>query len=161
MRVNIKAAAVVAALACWAGGTVSATAAPAVPAPVAGAPSPLIKVGRGDPQGYTLHRHFRWKNGNRLHRRAPRVAIPYYNGYRGWNRHRPGFRRHNGWWYPPAAFGVQIIVPRARQHHRAHGLPPEHYIWCDRRYRSYRTWDDTFQPYHGPRQLCNSPYDGR
>lgn len=33
-----------------------------------------------------------------------------------------------------------------------------HVRWCYNRYRSYRAWDNTFQPYHGPRQQCWSPY---
>jgi hypothetical protein len=33
-----------------------------------------------------------------------------------------------------------------------------HVRWCYARYRSYRAYDDTFQPYHGPRQACVSPY---
>ncbi|MGI9353128.1 MAG: BA14K family protein [Rhizobiaceae bacterium] len=30
--------------------------------------------------------------------------------------------------------------------------------WCYRRYRSYDSRSDTFQPYHGPRRRCRSPY---
>ncbi|TIR42250.1 MAG: BA14K family protein, partial [Mesorhizobium sp.] len=30
--------------------------------------------------------------------------------------------------------------------------------WCYDRYRSYRAWDNTFQPYGGPRQQCWSPF---
>ncbi len=33
-----------------------------------------------------------------------------------------------------------------------------HVRWCYDRYRSYRASDNTFQPYHGPRQQCVSPY---
>ena len=33
-----------------------------------------------------------------------------------------------------------------------------HEQWCYSRYRSYRAWDNSFQPYNGPRQLCYSPY---
>jgi hypothetical protein len=33
-----------------------------------------------------------------------------------------------------------------------------HVRWCYNRYRSYRASDNTFQPYHGPRQQCWSPY---
>jgi hypothetical protein len=41
---------------------------------------------------------------------------------------------------------------------RAHRLPAAHIRWCYNRYRSYRDWDNTFQPYHGPRRQCRSPY---
>ncbi|MEO0635100.1 MAG: BA14K family protein [Pseudomonadota bacterium] len=38
------------------------------------------------------------------------------------------------------------------------GLPHAHYRWCDARYRSYRISDNSFQPYHGHRRQCVSPY---
>lgn len=31
-------------------------------------------------------------------------------------------------------------------------------VWCAERYRSYRPSDNTFQPNHGPRRQCVSPY---
>ena len=36
-----------------------------------------------------------------------------------------------------------------------------HVEWCYDRYRSYRAYDNTFQPYNGPRQQCYSPYADR
>ena len=33
-----------------------------------------------------------------------------------------------------------------------------HIDWCASRYASYRLWDNTDQPYHGPRRQCRSPY---
>lgn len=33
-----------------------------------------------------------------------------------------------------------------------------HVQWCYNRYRSYRVYDNTFQPYNGPRLQCYSPY---
>ena len=33
-----------------------------------------------------------------------------------------------------------------------------HVDWCHARYRSYRAYDNSFQPYHGPRRQCWSPY---
>lgn len=33
-----------------------------------------------------------------------------------------------------------------------------HVQWCYDRYRSYRAWDNSFQPYNGPRRQCWSPY---
>ena len=33
-----------------------------------------------------------------------------------------------------------------------------HTRWCYARYRSYRAWDNTFQPYSGSRRQCYSPY---
>lgn len=34
-----------------------------------------------------------------------------------------------------------------------------HYHWCARRYRSYSAYDNSFQPNHGPRRQCYSPYN--
>lgn len=34
----------------------------------------------------------------------------------------------------------------------------DHVRWCYNRYRSYRAFDNTFQPYYGDRQQCYSPY---
>ncbi len=33
-----------------------------------------------------------------------------------------------------------------------------HASWCYSRYRSYRAYDNTFQPYYGPRRQCIGPY---
>ena len=33
-----------------------------------------------------------------------------------------------------------------------------HTEWCYNRYRSYRAYDNTYQPYGGPRRQCYSPY---
>lgn len=45
-----------------------------------------------------------------------------------------------------------------RRYYRAGRLSSAHVQWCYNRYRSYRTYDNTFQPYNGPRQQCWSPY---
>jgi hypothetical protein len=34
-----------------------------------------------------------------------------------------------------------------------------HVQWCYSHYRSYREWDNSYQPYGGPRQPCYSPYN--
>jgi hypothetical protein len=38
------------------------------------------------------------------------------------------------------------------------GLPPAHYDWCFRKFRSYDQRSNTYQPYNGPRRFCNSPW---
>jgi hypothetical protein len=45
-----------------------------------------------------------------------------------------------------------------RRIYRTQHLSRAHVQWCYDRYRSYRAWDNTFQPYNGPRQQCWSPY---
>jgi hypothetical protein len=34
----------------------------------------------------------------------------------------------------------------------------DHVNWCYNRYRSYREYDNTYQPYNGGRRQCNSPF---
>jgi hypothetical protein len=82
---------------------------------------------------------------------------PVYRGHRGYRDYRPGYRRHDGFWYPAAAFIAGAIITGAISQGRPAGSA--HVNWCSDRYRSYRASDDTFQPYNGPRQRCNSPYN--
>lgn len=89
----------------------------------------------------------------------------YYNGHRGFRKHRRGYRKHNGWWFPPAAFALGTILgaqsrppERGQWAPRGRGFSREHYRWCSDRYRSYDPRSNTFQPYHGPRRPCRSPY---
>ncbi len=86
-----------------------------------------------------------------------RYRRPYYRGYPGYPYRRPGYRYYGGYWFPPGSFygGVIVIVP---PYQRTYQLTERHYRWCEHRYRSYRRWDNTFQPYHGPRKQCVSPY---
>ena len=48
--------------------------------------------------------------------------------------------------------------PHYRTYRRTYYHRSAHVDWCFRRYRSYDVRSDTFQPYHGPRRYCNSPY---
>jgi hypothetical protein len=102
--------------------------------------------------------HFRRHDESGIHRRAKpsfhaHHGRPFYHGHPGYRTHRRGYRRYNGWWFPPSAFIVgSVVVHSARAHSNAH------YEWCYARYRSYRAWDNTFQPYNGPRRQCYSPY---
>ncbi|MBX5149062.1 BA14K family protein [Rhizobium lentis] len=82
----------------------------------------------------------------------------WYGGYRGYSYYRPGYRRYNGYWYPLAAFGAGAVVVAPRYVAPAPRMGSAHVAWCANRYRSYRAYDNTFQPYNGPRQQCYSPY---
>lgn len=83
------------------------------------------------------------------------------NQWRNWDN--GGYRRH----YRPRSgiyFNFDLtprhIEPRyvyPRRVYRSTG-GSAHVNWCYNRYRSYRAWDNTFQPYNGPRQQCWSPY---
>lgn len=112
-----------------------------------------------------------WRRERREDRRDARRGFwrdndwAYYNGYRGYHRYRHGYREYNGFWFPAAAFAVGAIIGST-----VNSAPPAvivrpgrlsraHVEWCYDRYRSYRASDNTFQPYHGPRKPCYSPYD--
>ena len=87
----------------------------------------------------------------------------WHGGHRGYRHHRNGYRRHSdGWWYPLAAFGAGAIIGGAiansYEEPRYEGINPRHTEWCYSRYRSYRAYDNTFQPNYGPRRECLSPY---
>ena len=47
---------------------------------------------------------------------------------------------------------------KRRHYRRVYSRGDAHVGWCYRRYRSYREYDNTFQPYHGRRRECVSPY---
>jgi hypothetical protein len=84
----------------------------------------------------------------------------YFNGYRGYHQHRHGYREYNGVWFPLAAFGAGAILGGALA---APPPPPAgggnaHVDWCYAHYRSYRAYDNTYQPLNGPRRPCYSPY---
>ncbi len=101
---------------------------------------------------YTGNKRFKRRNGH-----------VYWNGHRGYRDRRRGYRYYNGYWFPAAAFLGGVIIGNAinqpRPVYRHGDWYRLHVEWCDDRYRSYRVSDDTFQPYHGPRRRCNSPYD--
>ena len=117
-------------------------------------------------------RHWRgddgWRNGNRAWR-----GNREWRRDRGW-RHDRRWARRNYWrdpyWYGGSGlylgFGAPYwgynwgyadpgyYAPRYRAPVRA----SSHAEWCYARYRSYRAYDNTFQPYYGPRRECISPF---
>jgi hypothetical protein len=111
-------------------------------------------------------RHHNWRSDRRSHRdwRGDRGwrADRGWRGHRGYRHYRHGYRRHSdGLWYPLAAFGAGAIIggalsgPSVRVQSGG-----SHRSWCRAQYRSYRSYDNTFQPYNGPRRECVSPYSG-
>lgn len=66
---------------------------------------------------------------------GPAYADPYYDPYYGTPRY---------------------ATPR--RVYRTYRASDSHIRWCYDRYRSYRAADNTFQPNHGPRRQCRSPY---
>jgi hypothetical protein len=143
-------------------------AAEAMPMPPVKAPSSgIVQVRDADVHPRAEDWIWRRKHGN------------WPNGYDKWdgrphwntdNRHR----RNDSWRYRQHYrggsgfyFGLGVVpsynyyvAPRyiaPRPSYRS--ASSAHVRWCYDRYRSYRAWDNTFQPYHGPRRQCRSPYD--
>lgn len=81
----------------------------------------------------------------------------WYNGHPGYRYKRPGYRYHDGWWFPAGAFIAGAIIGGAINDNVYQG-GSAHVQWCYSRYRSYRSWDNSWQPYNGPRRQCISPY---
>ena len=85
------------------------------------------------------------KIGHRAHRRGRHV-------HRHPRRHSRHYRRHhrhdNPWPYIIGGIIIGGIILNANKHHS----------WCRNHYRSYEQRSNTFQPFHGPRRQCVSPY---
>ncbi|MEZ2128812.1 MULTISPECIES: BA14K family protein [unclassified Sinorhizobium] len=93
----------------------------------------------------------------------PRYYGPDYYDY-GPRYYGPTYYRPR--YYGPAYYGPRYYGPtyyRPRYYAPRYYRPTyyggnAHTRWCYARYRSYRAYDNTFQPYYGPRQVCVSPY---
>lgn len=135
-------------------------AAPFVPAPVVEKASDTQNI-----------QYRRWRDGPRHGGYYRRGGDGWYNGHRGYRTYRHGYRRHGDFWFPAGAFiagaliGGALAAPapryvepeyRVRRVYRGGGNA--HVQWCYDRYRSYRAYDNTYQPYDGPRAQCYSPY---
>lgn len=81
----------------------------------------------------------------------------WHRGYRGYRDRRPGYRYHNGFWFPLAAFATGAIIGGAVAADRG-GYGSRHVAWCESRYRTYRASDNTYVPRAGVRAQCVSPY---
>jgi hypothetical protein len=121
-----------------------------------------ILIGPAGPRVYQQQVYPAWQY------QQQRNDYAYWNGHRGYYQQRPGYRQHNGYWYPPEAFAATVIggvvggiIGNAIANQgggRGYSVAANHVDWCESRYRSYRASDNTFQPYNGPRQQCVSPY---
>ena len=95
-----------------------------------------------------------WNNGNN--------RSGWYKGHRGYRYKRPGYRYYDGFWFPAGAFVAGAVIGNAIGNRNAGyyrgGGGSSHVEWCYDRYRSYRSYDNTFQPNYGQRRQCNSPF---
>jgi hypothetical protein len=103
-------------------------------------------------------RRFERRQDRREARFERRNGYYYYNGHRGYRDRRSGYRYYNGYWFPAGAFIAGAIIGNAISGSASASTGSAHVRWCYDRYRSYRAWDNTFQPYDGPRMQCYSPY---
>jgi hypothetical protein len=91
-----------------------------------------------------------WRGHNRVYVRR---GHHYWRGHRGYRHYRHGYKRHGDFWFPLAAFATGAIISGAIANDRpAYGS--SHEQRCYARYRSYRAYDNTYQPYNGPRRQC-------
>lgn len=107
--------------------------------------------------------------------RLPLVRVDYDERLRVHHRrHWRHGRHHRHWHHTRPHVGIYLefgrpaphyymrprpVRPYYRPHYRPQvSLARAHVRWCYARYRSYRAWDNSFQPYHGPRRECFSPY---
>lgn len=125
----------------------------ATAAPLAAAQTVPSAVGQPDVQPV---QYYRYGNGPTIELRLDSEPEYRYDDddddddwrERRWRRAERYERYDRHWDRPPP--------PRWREVRRGYG--DAHVRWCYNRYRSYRAWDNTFQPYGGPRQSCYSPY---
>ncbi|WHO75046.1 BA14K family protein [Rhizobium sp. BT03] len=85
------------------------------------------------------------------------LAQPYYGSPYGYYGRPYGYYgRPYGYYGAPYRYYGRPY--RAYASSAYYGGGGGHEAWCYARYRSYRAYDNTFQPYHGPRRQCIGPY---
>ncbi|PBB93905.1 BA14K family protein [Mesorhizobium sp. WSM3864] len=122
-------------------------------------------------------RDFRWRSGDFRARHFSRN----WDGDRNWRWRHHRHHRHRHFdsggaailglglglglgslaynnFYNPYYYDPYPRYYQPRRIYRTERLSRAHVQWCHDRYRSYRAWDNTFQPYNGPRRQCISPY---
>ena len=144
-------------------GVAPANAFPTVSAPTVQTSQPVEKVQwREDRRDWRRYSP-RYSRDDRRWRNDRRWRDDRRYGDRRWRRDR----HHNGsnagaiigGLAAGAIIGGALAQPRYAQPPRRYvGGGNSHVNWCYSRYRSYRAYDNTFQPYNGPRQQCYSPY---
>ncbi|MBX5047036.1 BA14K family protein [Rhizobium lentis] len=88
------------------------------------------------------------------------LSQPYYGSYYGSPYGYYGspygyYRRPYAYYGRPYAYYGRPYGSYASSRYYGAGA---HERWCYARYRSYRAFDNTFQPYYGPRRQCIGPY---
>ena len=150
-------------------GVLAGLSVPAAATPLAGASraavAPDSQTWRRRRQQVSYHRcrcydRYRWRQI-----RPQPVSYNYWNDDWRYRRHyRPvSPSRIRDFIFGLGVPGFQYYAPQyryyaqPRRYYRGGGTSA-HVAWCYNRYRSYRQWDNTFQPYYGGRRQCWSPY---
>ena len=113
--------------------------------------------------GYHDGYHGGYRNNRGYYRGNHNHGRNYYNGY---DRRYYKQKDNDDAWVPLAILGAGALIiggaiAANNNNNRVQansGINPRHFQWCYDKYRSYRSSDNTFQPYNGPRQQCYSPY---
>ncbi|WP_159586540.1 BA14K family protein [Chelativorans xinjiangense] len=128
---------------------------------VGGATANTVKAVEATDNGglFKVHdrRHHRdWRRSYRSSRhwrhRRPRSGIYFEFGTGGFRYGPPPYYTR------PPVYAPRYVRPRYVRPRTAYRSTSAHVQWCYSRYRSYREWDNSFQPYNGPRRACVSPY---
>ena len=142
-------------------GLAGATAAPSAAAPLA----PINLPMKADASQSVVPVSHRCRNGRCFNRRGDfRFSRHRFDDDRFVRRHHRRHHRRHFRHGPNIVFGLGLGFPayhyyaQPRPVYRYRSGSSAHVQWCYDRYRSYRAYDNTFQPYNGPRQLCWSPY---
>lgn len=98
--------------------------------------------------------HVHETHGAPWYRQPPWIGTGVAQYYSYHPNHLPGYP-HDLTGYPIPIHRLDAGDPVVRAFRAA---PSMHVDWCLARYRSYDPRSDTFQPYHGPRRVCLSPY---
>jgi hypothetical protein len=70
--------------------------------------------------------------------------------------HQNGCHNHN---YRDFQHRHRPVVYNPQPRQRRLSYANAHEEWCFNRYRSFRAYDNTYQPYQGGRRYCRSPYN--
>ena len=143
-------------------GLIAGLTAPAAAAPLAGIARAAVAPAAGNASSDLVQvtyrsNCYRYGNCRRYGNWNNNWNNNYWNGddwrYRKYRRHH----RRNLYVQPRFYLGVPAYrYVQPRRYYRGGGSA--HVAWCYYRYRSYRAWDNTYQPYHGPRRQCWSPF---
>lgn len=105
------------------------------------------------------------KRDRRYKRRHRDRDRAFHRSNRRWDAPRHRYRKHRRHHRPAYRYDYEqprVVYrepqPRLRYEGRV-SAGEVHTNWCYNRYRSYRAYDNTFQPYHGRRKQCFSPYN--